>query len=61
MARLISVTEAASYYGIGRDRLYALIKSEPDFPVVKIGSTYKINTLMMDEWLCKVTRERRGL
>ena len=61
MPVLISVSEAAAYYGIGRDRLYNLIKSDPDFPNVKIGSRQRVNTLMMPEYLNKVTLEGRTL
>ena len=61
MTILISVSEAAAYYGIGRDRLYKLIKSDPDFPCVKIGTRKTVNTLMMPEYLNKITLEGRTL
>lgn len=62
MKKLISVTEATKEYGIGRDKLYQLIRSKDyDIPVIKIGKTYKINTLLMDEWLIEMTKNEKEL
>ena len=56
---LLSVNEATKLFGIGRDRLYSLIKSEEGFPVVKIGNNYKINRVLFEEWLDKASIEGR--
>jgi len=62
MKRLISITEATKEYGIGRDRIYQLIRSKDyDIPALKIGKTYKINTLLMDEWLIEMTKNEKEL
>lgn len=58
---LLSVVEASKRYGIGRDKLYALIRSEPDIPVVRIEKTTKINAPLFEEWLNKCTEEGRAL
>jgi excisionase family DNA binding protein len=62
MKRLISITEATKEYGIGRDRIYQLIRSKDyDIPAIKIGKSYKINTLLMDEWLIEMTKNEKEL
>lgn len=58
---LVSVTEAAQLFGIGRDAMYRLVKMNPEVPVVKIGEITKINVPLMEDWLNKVTREGRKL
>ncbi len=58
---LLSVVEASKYFNIGRDKLYALVRSEPDLPTIKIGTTVKINIPLMEDWLNKATREGRSL
>jgi len=62
MKKLISVTEATKEYSIGRDKIYQLIRSKDyDIPAIKIGKTYKINTLLMDEWLIEMTKNEKEL
>lgn len=56
---LLSVREASEIYGIGRDRIYELIRSDPEFPVVKIGSNFKVNRPLLEVWLDKITKEGR--
>lgn len=58
---LMSVVEAAKYFNIGRDKLYALVRSEPDLPVLKIGDIVKINVPMMEQFINKCTEEGREL
>ena len=53
---LVSVTEGAAIFNIGRDKLYALIRSN-QIPYVQIGSTKKINVPLMREFLDKATKE----
>lgn len=58
---LISVTEASKRYGIGRDKLYQLIRTQSDIPVISISNATKINVPLFEEWLNKVTKEGRVL
>ena len=58
---LVSITEAGKIFGIGRDKLYALARSQPDFPVIIIGTTTKVNIPLMEQWLDKATKEGRKL
>lgn len=58
---LLSVREASELYGIGRDRIYELIRSDPGFPVVKIGANYKVNKPLLEAWLDKITIEGKTL
>ena len=58
---LLSVREASELYGIGRDRIYELIRSDSGFPVVKIGGNYKVNKPLLEAWLDKITIEGRTL
>lgn len=57
----MSVTEAAKTFGISRDRLYALVKTEPDIPIIHLGEFIKINTPMFEIWLDRITQEGRRL
>lgn len=58
---LVSIVEASKMFGIGRDSLYAMSRSEPDIPIIKIGSTTKVNVPLMEQWLDKATLEGREL
>lgn len=58
---LVSISEAASIFGIGKNTLYALSRTEPDIPIILIGMKKKVNIPLMEEWLNKVTREGRKL
>lgn len=59
--KLISIKEAAKYFGIGRDALYALSRTEPDIPILNIGENKKVNVTLFAEWLDKATAEGRKL
>lgn len=59
--KLVSITEAGKIFGVGRDAMYALVRSEPDLPKIKIGQVTKINVSLMEQWLDKLTREGRKL
>lgn len=61
MKKLMSVTEASKYFGIGKNKLYAMVKCEPDIPIVKIGDTKKINTDLFSIWLDQCSKEGREL
>ena len=56
---LISVVAASKRFGIGRDVLYAMIRSQSDIPVVKIRNVTKINVPLFEEWLNKAAIEKR--
>lgn len=48
-------------YGIGKSKLYAMVRSEPVIPIVRIGETTKINAPLFEEWINKATLEGRTL
>lgn len=54
---LLSIPQAASKYGIGKETMYSLVRSDLTLPIIKIGSITKINTPLFEEWLDKKTRE----
>lgn len=58
---LLSVQEASEYFSIGRDKLYQLIRTEEDLPIIKIGKVNKFNKPLMEIWLNNVTEEGRDL
>lgn len=51
MKKLISITEAAALIGLGRDKMYALVKSDPNLPIIRIGSVTKVNVQLLDQYL----------
>lgn len=59
--KLVSIIEAGKIFGIGRDLMYAMVRSEPDLPKIKIGQVTKINVPLMEQWLDKATKEGRNL
>lgn len=54
---LLSVTEAQTYSGIGKNTLYELIRSEK-IPTVRIGRTIKIHRLGLEQFLDKVAADK---
>lgn len=58
---LMTVKEASEYFGIGRNKLYEILKSQPDVPVVKIGDYTKINVPMFKKWLDDCVEQGRAL
>lgn len=59
--KLMSIVEAAKYFGIGRDCLYALSRTEPDMPILVINGRKKVNIPKMAEWLDNATAAGREL
>ena len=51
---LLSINEAAKYFGIGRDRLRAFTKENPDF-CVTVGNRSLIKRRKFEEFLDKAT------
>lgn len=58
---LITIAEAAKIFGIGRDRLYRIARTDPSVPIIKVGPHLKVNTALFSDWLNEVTRQRRSL
>lgn len=58
---LISVKEASQHFGIGINKLYELLRSQPDIPVVMIGGRHKINVPMFKKWLDTCAEDGRVL
>lgn len=58
---LLSIVDSAKYFNIGRDKLYAIIRTHDDAPIIKIGNSTKINVIMFEQFLNKCTEEKREL
>ncbi len=58
---LISIPKAAKEFGIGRDRLYELVRTDPTIPKISVGEYVKINKPLFEEWLNKATKEGKPL
>lgn len=48
--RFYSTEEVQKLFGFGRNKTLALIKSE-DFPVIKIGRAYYVDSEKLEEWI----------
>ncbi len=59
--KLCSIVEASRIFGIGRDRLYELSRSESDIPILIINGRKRVNVSLMEQWLDKATAEGREL
>lgn len=46
----ISVTEAAQYIGIGKNRVYNLLHDKK-IPAIRLGKNYRIPKKSLDDWL----------
>ena len=58
---LMSIKEASEYFGIGRNRLYEMIRSQNDIPMVKVGVHLRINVPLFEQWLDNCAKEGRNL
>lgn len=58
---LISLAEAAKIFGIGRDRMYRIARTDPSAPIIKVGHYMKVNSVLFGDWLNEVTRQGRNL
>lgn len=58
---LMSVVQASKHFNIGRDKLYEIIRSNEDVPVIRIGEITKVNVPMFEQFLDKCTHEGREL
>lgn len=57
----LSILEAAEISGIGRNKILDLIKNDPRFPYIKVGTHHKINRQMLQEYLNEATRLNKVL
>lgn len=58
---LLSVKDAAEASGIGRNKLFWLIKNDPKFPYIRLGTHYKINRDMLQAYLDEAARMNKTL
>lgn len=56
--KYVSIVEAARYFGIGRDKLRQLVKTDSTIPILYIGKNVKINLCLMEEWLEEKVEKR---
>jgi len=59
--RILTVTEATEISGIGRNKILDLIKNDPKFPYIRIGTHYKVNRQMLQEYLNEATKMNKVL
>jgi excisionase family DNA binding protein len=58
----MTIDNCVKYSGIGRDKIMELAHNpNSDFPRFKVGSKFLINKTMLDEWLNKISEEKRIL
>ncbi|OAA91225.1 excisionase [Clostridium ljungdahlii] len=58
----LTIDSCVKYSGIGRDKILELAHNpNSDFPRFKVGSKFLINRTMFDEWLDKISKEKRVL
>lgn len=58
----LTIDNCVKYSGIGRDKILELAHNpNSDFPRFKVGSRFLINRTMFDEWLNKISEEKRVL
>lgn len=49
---VLTISEAAEYFNIGRKRLYKIVKEDEDADfVIKVGSNYRISRKKFEEYL----------
>jgi predicted DNA-binding transcriptional regulator AlpA len=58
---LISIPEAAKQFGIGRNRLYELVYSDPTIPKISVGEYTKLNKRLFEQWIDKATQEGKAI
>ncbi len=57
-----SIMEAATYLGIGHEKIRELVSSEDtDFPYFKVGCRVAIDKRALDLWVEKITKEHRTI
>jgi len=58
----MTIDNCVKYSGIGRDKIMELAHNpNSDFPRFKVGTKCLINKKLLDEWLDKISKEKRVL
>ena len=57
MKILLNTKEASQLSGLSLDRIYELIHTDPTFPKLKVGKNYKVNSVLLTEYLNQRTRK----
>lgn len=58
----LTIDNCVKYSGIGRDKIMELAHNpNSDFPRFKVGTKCLINKKLLDEWLDKISKEKRVL
>lgn len=58
----MTISEAATYAGIGLDTIRRLVNmKDTDFPFFRVGKKAIIKRTLLDEWLDKVSIEHRNI
>ena len=47
----MTLTETAKYLGLSYNTLKKFAKSNPDFPVISLGSSYRVNRVALDKFI----------
>lgn len=55
---LLSISEAQAYSGIGKNKLYELVRAEK-IATVRIGRNIKIHRLSLEQFLDQAAEERK--
>lgn len=48
---LLTIPEVAKVLKIGRTNAYALVKSDPSFPIIKIGKQLRVPVHALNTWI----------
>jgi len=57
MKILLNTKEASEFSGLTKDTIYKLIHTDPTFPKIKVGKNFKVNSVLLEEYLNKKTKE----
>lgn len=57
MKILLNTMEASELSGLSKDKIYELIHTDPNFPKLKVGKNYKVNSVLLAEYLNEKTRK----
>ena len=57
----LSVKETVDLTGIGRNKILELIHTDPKFPYIRVGRTYRVNANLLQDYLNQATRMNKAL
>ena len=57
MKILLNTKEASEFSGLTKDTIYKLIHNDPAFPKIKVGKNFKVNSVLLEEYLNRKTKE----